>query len=56
MVKSYENLGVIIDNNLSWVEHTEMVKSKLLKAIGVLYKTRYLLNESFYTLFLIHFL
>ena len=40
MVKSYKYLGVIIDNNLSWTEHIEMVKSKLLKTINVLYKTR----------------
>lgn len=32
-----------------------MVKSKLLKPIGVLYKTRYFLNKKFYTFFLIHF-
>ena len=52
MVKSYKYLGVIIDNNLNWTEHIEMVKSKLLKAIGVLYKTRYFLNEnSLYLIF-----
>ena len=34
-------LRVIIDNKLSWAEHIEMLKSKLLMAIGVLYKTRY---------------
>ena len=44
MVKNYKNLGVIIDNNLSWAEHIEMVKSKLLKAIGVLNKARFLIN------------
>ena len=36
MVKSYKYLGVIIDNNLSWAEHIEMVKGKLLRAIGVI--------------------
>ena len=45
MVKSFKYLGAIIDKNLSWAEHIEIVKSKLLKAIGVLYKTRYFLNK-----------
>ena len=52
MVKSYKYLGVIIYNNLSWAEHIEIAKSKLLKTIGVLYKTRYFLNEnSLYLIF-----
>ena len=38
MVKSYKYLGIKIYNNLSWPEHIEIVKNKLLKAIGVLYK------------------
>ena len=46
MVKSYKYLGIKIYNNLSWPEHIEIVKNKLLKAIGVLYKTRYFLNEN----------
>ena len=59
MVKSFKYLGAIIDKNLSWAEHIEIVKSKLLKAIGVLYKTRYFLNEkyfilNFYSLFMSH--
>ena len=44
MVKGYKYLGVTRNNNLSLAEHIEMVKSNLLKAIGVLYKTRYFLN------------
>lgn len=34
MVKNYKYLRVIILNNLSWAEHIEMIKSKLLKIIG----------------------
>ena len=41
MVKNYKSLRVKIDNNLSWAKHIKMVKGKLLKAISVLYKTRY---------------
>ena len=36
-----------MDDNLSWAEHIEMVKSKSLKAVGVLYRTRYFFNETF---------
>ena len=51
MVKIFKYLGVIIDGYLSWAEHIEMVKSKLLKAIAVLYKqgTFKTLMKSFYT-------
>ena len=45
-----------MDNNLPWAQHNEMVKGKLLKAIGVLYKTRYFLNENSLYFILIHFL
>ena len=51
-VYSYKYLGVIIDDNLNWSEHIETLKNKLLKTIGVLYKTRYYLNEkSLYLIF-----
>ena len=45
IVKSDKYLGVIINNNLSWAKHIEMLKSKLLKANGFFNKTRYFLNE-----------
>ena len=41
----YKYLGVIIDSNLYCTEHVEAIKYKLLRTIGVLYKTRYFLNE-----------
>ena len=50
-VYNYKYLGVIIDDNLNWSEHIKTLKNKLLKTIGVLYKTRYYLNEK--SLFLI---
>ena len=51
-VYSYKYLGVIIDDNLNLSEHIETLKNKLLKTIGVLYKTRYYLNEkSLYLIF-----
>ena len=42
---------VIIDDNLNWSEHIKTFRNKILKTIGVLYKTRYYLNEK--SLFLI---
>ena len=50
-VYNHKYLGVIIDDNLNWSEHIKTLKNKLLKTIGVLYKTRYYLNEK--SLFLI---
>ena len=37
-------LGVIIDENLSWKNHIELLESKIAKNIGVLYKSSKLLN------------
>ena len=36
-----------MDNNLKWTEHIKLLKTKLSKAIGVLYKTRYFMIEKF---------
>lgn len=45
-VNNYKYLGVTIDSNLNWSEHIEALKTKLLKTIGILYKTRYYLNQN----------
>ena len=45
-VNSYKYLGITIDNSLNWTEHIEGLKSKLLKSIAILYKTRYYLNQN----------
>ena len=45
-VENYKYLGVTIDSNLNWYDHIEAVKTKLLKTIGILYKTRYFLNRN----------
>lgn len=50
----YENifLGVIIDHNLCWKPHIKYVRSKLSRTIGILCKTRHILNyKSLYTLY-----
>ena len=41
----YKYLGLFIDRNLNWSEHIETIKTKLQKKLGVLYKTRHLLNK-----------
>ena len=42
--KSNKFLGVIIDENLTWENHIEVVENKLSKNIGVIYRTSYLLD------------
>ena len=37
-------MGIIVDRNLNWLEHIEIIKTKLQKTLGVLYKTRHFLN------------
>ena len=38
-------LGVLIDENLSWKSHINSIDTKISKSIGVLYKSRNLLNK-----------
>ena len=41
---SVKFLGVIIDENLTWKIHIEVVENKISKNIGVLYRTSHLLD------------
>ena len=45
-VNNYKYLGVTIDSNLKWSNHIKTLKTKLLKTIGILYKTQYYLNQN----------
>jgi len=50
----FENifLGVIIDHNFSWKPHIKYVRSKLARTVGILCKTRHILNyKSLQTLY-----
>ena len=38
-------LGVIIDHKLCWKPHIQYIKGKLAKSVGILYRTRELLNR-----------
>jgi len=42
-------LGVLIDGNLSWKSQISDVSSKISKSIGILYKTRDILNKKLLT-------
>ena len=44
-VNSYKYSGITTDNNLNSTEHIDSLKTKLLKSIAILCKTRYYLNE-----------
>ena len=41
---SIKFLGVIIDENLTWKNHIEVVENKISKNIGVLYRASHLLD------------
>ena len=54
-VENYKYLGVTIDSNFNWSDHIEVVKIKLLKTVGILYTTRFFLNQnSLYYIFNLH--
>ena len=38
-------LGVLLDENLNWKEHINYIENKISKSMGILYKSRFLLNE-----------
>ena len=38
-------LGIIIDENLTWKNHIELIESKVAKNIGMLYKAKFILNK-----------
>ena len=45
-VKVTKFLGVNIDENLTWKDHISVVKSKLSKTIGIMYRASTFLNQS----------
>ena len=40
-------LGILLDDNITWKNHIYSVEKKLAKNIGLLYRAKYLLDESF---------
>ena len=45
-VRATKFLGVIIDEKLTWKDHISLVRSKLSKTVGILYRIIHLLNRS----------
>ena len=51
-VQSSKFLGIIIDENLNWKPHIQLVKSKLSKTLYIIYKASKLINyEGMFTLY-----
>ena len=44
-IKDIKFLGVILDNHLSWDKHVIFIKNKISKSIGIINKTRKILNK-----------
>ena len=45
-VQSTKFLGIIIDSNLKWTEHINLIKTKISKGIGIIAKARKYLKQS----------
>ena len=39
-------LGVILDENMTWKKHIELIENKISKNIGIMYKVKLLLNQN----------
>ena len=58
-VKQYKYLGVMLDEKLTWKPHLKLIKSKLSKSLGLLYRNRRYLDKRslmliFHSLFCSH--
>ena len=38
-------LGILINENISWEQHTNKVSTKISKSIGILYKSREIVQQ-----------
>ena len=45
-LKNTKNFGVIIDHKLNWSDHILYIKNKISKSIGIINKTRNLLDKN----------
>ena len=52
-VESFNFLGLIIDEGLSWKKHTDVVKNKISKVVGILYRLNNIFPKIFYKHFII---
>ena len=49
-----KQLGVMLDENISWEEHTRTVETKLAKNIGLLYRAKPFVEENLLKGFILH--
>ena len=56
-VPSFNFLGIMLDENLSWKSHIEMVGNKISKVAGILYRLKNVFPENvvFYSITLLSF-
>ena len=45
-VDKIQFLGVIINNKLTWEDHKQHIRRKICKSLGIIYKCKYILNET----------
>ena len=48
-VESFNFLGLIIDEGLSWKKHTDVVKNKISKVVGILYRLNNIFPKNCFT-------
>ena len=46
MVSSFNFLGIILDQSLSWKKHVSMVTNKISKTLGILYRLKNIFQEN----------
>ena len=44
-VQEIKFLGVVIDNDLSWLSHISYIKTKISKSLGVIYRAKKFLTK-----------
>ena len=49
-------LGVILDENMTWKKHIELIENKISKNIGIMYKVKLLLNQNCLKIYIYIFL
>ena len=40
-------LGVLLDGNLTWKNHINLIENKMSKSLGILHRAKFLLNQKF---------
>ena len=54
-VQSFNFLGIMLNEALSWKNHIAMVSNKISKVIGILYRLKYVFPESVRVIYTLQF-